>query len=96
MIISFRIQLDHAVRARRNRGDGIKIDRRGEHATVIVVGMIADDLGSARRGDEQLRFASEVRAESLREGFISRSLILRGVKVVHTILIALNEHANIH
>ena len=44
---------DAAVRARRDGDDRGKVDRRGHHKTVAVVGVLADQVDAAGRGVER-------------------------------------------
>ena len=74
-VVARGIQRHHAVVPRRHRRYGVQIHCRGQHAAAIVVGVVADDLGAARRGDKQLRLAGKLAAKRVRQRAVALGLI---------------------
>ena len=71
-------QADHAVVGLFHCGDHIEVDRGGQHLAVVVVGVVAADLGAARRAEifERIRRAEFLGKGRIQSG-IARALCLR-------------------
>ena len=50
--VAFALDIDYGALALRGNGYGIKIDARGKHAAVVMVGVVAADFGSAGCAEE--------------------------------------------
>ena len=58
-----------------HHGDDVQIDRTGQHATVVVVGVVATDLGTTGSGEqEQVTLVTESRNKALDGGGIAITL----------------------
>ena len=50
--VAFALDIDYGALALRGNGYSVKIDARGEHAAVVMVGVVAADFGSAGCAEE--------------------------------------------
>ena len=50
--VAFALDIDYGALALCGNGYGIKIDARGKHAAVVMVGVVAADFGSAGCAEE--------------------------------------------
>ena len=50
--VAFALDIDYGALALRGNGYSVKIDARGEHTAVVMVGVVAADFGSAGCAEE--------------------------------------------
>ena len=96
LVVARRVEPDLVPSVGGDGGDGVQVHRARQHAAVLMVGVVAHDLGAARRGDEHLRFAAEVGAEIVGQRSVARQLILTGVERAQALGIAFKNLLYIH
>ena len=96
LVVARRPERHHARIGGRDRRNGVQIHRRRQHAAEVVVGVVADDLRAPGGGDESLRLARKMRAESVGQGFVARGGHFAAVEGAQSGIVGVEQGADIH